>query len=67
MIRCGPACPRVLAFLSIEGNSTAVLTKETAAAAWKEIGTMVSSQTRARTITTRLQLATNQKGNMYVA
>jgi hypothetical protein len=35
-----------------------VVTKETAAAAWKEIGNMFSSQTRARTVTTRLQLTT---------
>jgi hypothetical protein len=43
-----------------------VATKDTAASAWKEIGSMFSSQTQARTVTTRLQLAMTQKGNMSV-
>jgi hypothetical protein len=44
-----------------------VATKQTTSNAWKEIESMFSSQTRARTVNTRLQLATTQKGSMSVA
>jgi hypothetical protein len=43
-----------------------VATKDTTTSAWKEIGSMFSSQTRAHTVMARLQLATTQKGNMSV-
>jgi hypothetical protein len=44
-----------------------VATKTTAADAWKEIQSMFSSQTRARSVNTCLQLVTTQKGRMTVA
>jgi hypothetical protein len=39
----------------------------TAAATWKEIQSMFASQTRARTVNTRLALGTTGKGNLTVA
>lgn len=43
-----------------------VTIKETATQAWAAIETMFSSQTRARTLNTRLALATAQKGSQSI-
>jgi uncharacterized membrane protein YgcG len=61
---------QVLGFLlsSLSKNiAPQVATKLTRADAWKEVENMFSSRMRARTINTRLQLATTQKGSMTVA
>jgi hypothetical protein len=44
-----------------------VTTRVTVVGAWSKIENLFSSQNRARTVNTRLQLATTQKGNMSVA
>jgi hypothetical protein len=44
-----------------------VTTKTTTTDAWKEVQSMFSSQTRARSVNTCLQLMTTQKGRMAVA
>jgi hypothetical protein len=44
-----------------------VAIRSNVAEAWEEIETLFSSQTRACTVNTRLQLATAQKGQMSVA
>jgi hypothetical protein len=44
-----------------------VATRTTTADAWREIQRMFSSQTRARSVNTRLHLVTTQKGHMTIA
>lgn len=46
---------------------THVATKETATAAWTSIEELLASQTRARSVTTRIALTTTVKGGMSMA